>query len=165
MEKTRRHIHRPPLVPDRVRAIGGQGFAFVPNRFLLDGFFASLRPDELLLYLLLVLAGDRNGMSFYHYDTACSLLGMPVERYLRARNSLIEKDLIAFDGTRFQVLELPAQPPLASRPLRTAEELERDDPATVHALIRESLQATDSERRSLGGAAIERDPGDLDDER
>jgi hypothetical protein len=34
-----------------------------------------------------------------------------VDRYVAARNALIEKDLIAFDGTIFQVLELPAAPP------------------------------------------------------
>ena len=140
MAKTRRRIHRPPLVPDRVRSIGGQGFSFVPNRFLLGGFFAVLEHDEILLYFLLVLAGDRNGMSWYHYDKLCSLLGMQVERYLQARNSLIEKDLIAFDGTRFQVLELPAKPPPPPAPLRTNEELEAGDAATIRCLIQRSLR-------------------------
>lgn len=104
-----------------------------------EGFFAALNTDELLLYFLLVLAGDRNGMSHYHYDTLCALLRMPVEQYLSARNSLIQKDLIAFDGTRFQVLELPATPS-APKALRTAEELESDDDATVRCLIERSLQ-------------------------
>ena len=140
MTKARRRIIRPPLVPERVRSIGARGFAFVPNRFLLDGFFAALDPDELRLYFLLVLAGDRNGVSFYHYDSLCSLLQMPVEMYLRARNALIDKDLIAFDGTRFQVVELPVSPPAVPRPLRTAEELEADDPATVRLLLEDSLR-------------------------
>lgn len=161
---SRPHLYRPPLVPDRIRSIGGQGFAFVPNRFLLGGFLAALQPDELLLYFFLVLAGDRTGISFYHYDTICSLLGLPVERYLGARNSLIEKDLIAFDGTHFQVLELPAQPPSVSRPLRTTEDFERDDPATVRALIRESWPAANGACRSLGDA-VRLDPGDSDDQR
>ena len=96
-----------PLAPDRIRSPGSNGFAFVPNQFLHGGFFAALGDDEALLYLLLVLAGDRRGMSYYHYDTLCGLLHWPVERYLAARNALIDKDLIAFDGTSFQVLELP----------------------------------------------------------
>ena len=100
-------------------------------------------------------------MSWYHYDSLCSLLGMQVERYLRARNSLIEKDLIAFDGTRFQVLELPTELPASSPPLRTGEELERDDAATVHTLIRESLRQTDAERR----CSLELDNGNADEER
>jgi hypothetical protein len=140
MSTTRRRIQRPPLVPDRVRAIGGGGFAFVPNRFLMDGFFASLGADELLLYFLLVLAADRNGVSYYHYDTLCELLQMPPERYLRARNRLIEGDLLAFDGTRFQVLSLPEVPlPATTRLLSTADDLEADDAATIRSMIRRTL--------------------------
>ena len=146
MSTTRRRIHRRPLVADRVRRIGVGGFAFVPNRFLLDGFFAALGPDELLLYWLLVLAADRQGMSFYRYETLCSLLQMPPERYVLARNSLVDKDLIAFDGRRFQVLELPAQPPAVPRPLRSQQELELEDPATIRCLAEKSLREADRVR-------------------
>jgi hypothetical protein len=111
-----RTISRAPIVPERVRAIGCDGFAFVPNRFLRDGFFAELSSGERGLYFLLVLAGDRRGMSYYHYDTICSLLTMPLEDYVAARDALIAKDLIAFDGTRFQVLTLPARPVACDSP-------------------------------------------------
>jgi len=134
----RRKIERAPIVHDRVRSIGGQGFSFIPNRFLQDGFLASLQPEELLLYFFLVAASDRCGMSFYHYDSLCSLLRMTVEQYVAARNGLIEKDLIAFDGTRFQVLSLPARP-LLSKPLQTPEDYEREDRATIHTIIERSL--------------------------
>jgi len=66
--------------------------------------------DERTLYLFLVLAGDRHGISFYHYDSICTLLRTSRETYIEARNALIHKDLIAFDGTRFQVLSLPDKP-------------------------------------------------------
>jgi hypothetical protein len=33
-----------------------------------------------------------------------------LEQYTAARDGLIEKDLIAFDGTLFQVLSLPCRP-------------------------------------------------------
>ena len=128
-----------PIVPERVRKIGKDGFAFIPNRFLHDGFFAALQADELLLYFLLVVAGNRRGLSFYHYDSLCDLLRWPVERYLAARNGLIEKDLIAFDGTRFQVLELPDKPPAPSAALTDEASLEEHDPATIRGLIRDSL--------------------------
>ena len=75
------------------------------------GFFSVLHPDELLLYFFLVLAADRNGLSFYSYDRICNLLEMPLEQYVEARCALIRQDLIAFDGTLFQVLELPASSP------------------------------------------------------
>ncbi|MBW1778807.1 MAG: hypothetical protein JRJ54_14660 [Deltaproteobacteria bacterium] len=98
------------LDPARVRRIRG-GFSFIPHRFLTGGFLSALNADPLLLYFFLVLAGDRNGLSFYSYDAICSLLHMSVDRYVDARNALIENDLIAFDGTIFQVLELPESPP------------------------------------------------------
>ena len=94
------------LNPQRIRRIEG-GFSFIPHRFLMEGFLASLQQKELLLYLFLVLASDRHGLSFYSYDAICSLLQLSVDEYLEARNALITKDLIAFDGTLYQVLELP----------------------------------------------------------
>jgi hypothetical protein len=107
---------RPPLRPDRLRRIERDGFAFLPNRFLRDGFFASLSPHERSLYLFLVLAGDRDGVSFYAYDAICSVLEIPLETYLAARYALIAKDLLAFDGTRFQVLSLPERPVCLAAP-------------------------------------------------
>lgn len=139
-------IQRAPLLPERVRSIAGQSFAFVPHRFLRQGFFASLRPDELRLYVLLVLAADRNGVSFYHYDSICSLLELPLESYLRARNALIAKDLLAFDGTRFQVLSLPDRPHVGpTSPLTTEEQFERDDPATIRSIVRTALTRRDDD--------------------
>jgi len=70
------------------------------------------------LYFFLVLAGDRYGLSFYSYDSICSLLQMTVDQYLQARRGLIEKDLIDFDGTIFQVLDLPLVPNSDTRSLQ-----------------------------------------------
>ena len=138
--RTQRIVKRDPIRPERVRRIGPDGFAFVPNRFLRDGFCAALGPAERELYFLLVLAADRNGLSFYHYDSLCSLLEMELETYLQARNALIERDLIAYDGTRFQVLSLPAPPgPDATRELRTPEDFAEHDRATIRATLRRSL--------------------------
>jgi hypothetical protein len=133
-------IHRTPIVPQRVRSIAGKSFAFLPHRFLREGFFASLSPDELRLYVLLVLAADRNGLSFYHYDSICSLLEITLETYIRARNALIDKDLIAFDGTRFQVLSLPDKPQFDNpAPLTSGDHCDNRDPATIRTLIQQSL--------------------------
>jgi hypothetical protein len=97
------------LIPDRIRRIDG-GFSFIPHRFLTDGFLENLGQCELFLYIFLILAADRHGLSFYSYERICSLLQLSLEQYIEARNGLIKKDLIAFDGTLFQVLELPATP-------------------------------------------------------
>jgi hypothetical protein len=135
----RRPPHRPPPRPDRIRRIDG-GFAFLPNRFLHEGFFASLSHAERSLYLFLVLAGDRNGVSFYAYDRICDTLELTPDDYLVVRTSLLDKDLIAFDGGRFQVLSLPpASIVPARRPLVTQEDFEDHDPATIRHIIRSSL--------------------------
>jgi hypothetical protein len=110
-------IKKKILNPHRIRSIRG-GFSFIPHRFVTDGFLASLTPIELLLYLFLVLVSDRYGLSYYAYDSICSLLQLTLDDYIAARGGLLKKDLIAFDGTLFQVLELPtkAQPPSRSKP-------------------------------------------------
>lgn len=105
------------LDPQRVRRIDG-GFSFIPHRFLTGGFVSALAPEELLVYFFLVLAGDKDGLSYYSYDTICSLLKMPLEAYLQARDALIKYDLLVFDGTIFQVLGLPDTAP-APNPCRS----------------------------------------------
>ncbi|MBW2248368.1 MAG: hypothetical protein JRF62_14530 [Deltaproteobacteria bacterium] len=103
-------IKKKILNPVRVRQIDG-GFSFIPHRFISDGFLASLDQKELLLYLFLILASDRFGLSFYSYDAICTLLEISLDEYIASRNSLMDKDLIAFDGTLFQVLSLPQKRP------------------------------------------------------
>jgi hypothetical protein len=125
------------LCPDRVRKIAGT-FGFIEHRFLREGFFHSLTHQELLLYLFLVLASDRSGLSFYSYDKISTLLRISVDEFILARDGLIEKDLLAFDGRTFQVLSLPPQGPKPT-PLQGREEREEKDPATIHQLITRSL--------------------------
>jgi len=130
---------RTPIRPDRVRSTRG-GFAYLPNRFLHDGYFTTLSDGERSLYLFLVLAGDRNGVSYYGHESICATLGVTREAYLHQRSALIAKDLIAFDGQRFQVLSLPAEPVMAlARPLSTEEDFEREDPATIRQMIEAEL--------------------------
>jgi hypothetical protein len=133
-------IEKRILCPERVRKIEGS-FGFVEHRFLRDGFWVSLTPDELLLYLLLVMAADRAGLSYYGYDKLCTLLCLPVDEYIVARNGLIDKDLIAFDGRLFQVLSLPPKPAKGAKGLlRSPEDMAERDPATVHQIIRNALK-------------------------
>jgi hypothetical protein len=117
--------------PERIRHIEG-GFSYIPHRFITDGFLTSLTQKELLLYLFLVLVSDRYGLSFYSYDAICSLLHLTLDQYILSRDGLMEKDLIAFDGTLFQVLDLPP------KPLKITTT--KKDPATIQQTIRESLK-------------------------
>ena len=130
---------RTPPRPDRIRSTAG-GFAYLPNRFLHDGFFASLTHAERSLYLFLVLAGDRNGVSYYSHERICSALELPLDEFLELRNRLIDKDLVAFDGTRFQVLSLPPRPVVSDRRALTApDDFALHDPATVRGIVRSAL--------------------------
>ena len=124
-------VSKKVLNPDRLRRIDG-GFSFIPHRFLTDGFLSSLTQKEILLYFFLILASDRYGLSFYSYDVICSYLELCVNDFIGAREGLIEKDLIASNGTLFQVLDLPAKP--VNEPIRKATH------STIAQLIRKSLK-------------------------
>lgn len=129
-------IKKKILDASRIRRIDG-GFSYIPHRFLIDGFLASLQQHQLLLYLFLVLAADRYGLSYYSDDRICSLLQLSLEQYISARDGLIKKDLIAFDGTFFQVLELPRKPlsaPVVSRKSKN------ENPVPIARLIQQSLK-------------------------
>ena len=133
-------IERSPLIAHRVRGIEGD-FAFIEHRFLRERFWHGLNHHELLLYFFLILVADRNGLSFYGFDKICSILKISLDHFLEARDQLIEKDLLAFDGRMFQILSLPDKPVIrTSAPLRPGEEMAEKDPATIRRLALESLR-------------------------
>jgi len=131
-------IKKKILNPDRIRKING-GFSFIPHRFLSQGFLAALPQKELLLYLFLVIASDRYGLSFYSYDVICTLLELDLDQYINTRDGLIDKDLIAFDGTLFQVLDLPAKPVLSS-PTKQADRKSTEHPVNIVRLADQVLK-------------------------
>ncbi|MDA3918943.1 MAG: hypothetical protein PF690_18525 [Deltaproteobacteria bacterium] len=135
----RTSIEKNPITPCRIRKITGS-FAFIEHRFLREGFWASLDHHQLLLYLFLIIVSDRHGLSYYSYDKICTLLRVCVDEYILARNALIDKDLIAFDGSLFQVLSLPEKTVFPSpAPLQNQKDMELHDPATVHHLVVQSF--------------------------
>jgi hypothetical protein len=125
-------IRKKILAPDRIRQNEGS-FAFIPHRFLTEGFLARLSQNELLLYLFLILAADRYSLSFYSSKSICSLLGLHVDQYLKARDGLIKKDLLAFDGTIFQVLSLPA-------PAKKPRSKQENGPVSIAQILTDSLK-------------------------
>ena len=131
--------------PNRIRRIEG-GFSFIPHRFLTDGFLASLHQKELLLYFFLILSSDRYGLSFYSYDVICSYLELCVDDYIEARDGLIKKDLIAYDGTLFQVLDLPESPVQAPAMKAVPASTGRGHRSEIQALIQQSLWGAEGDR-------------------
>jgi hypothetical protein len=136
-------IRKKILVPDRIRQNEGS-FGFIPHRFLTDGFLAALSQHELLLYLFLILAADRYGLSFYSCNSICSLLGLTTDQYLKARDGLIEKDLIAFDGTIFQVLSLPAS--LNADRCQKPRSTRGKNPVSIAQVFQQSLKGSTHDR-------------------
>ncbi|QTA77858.1 Uncharacterized protein dnl_36280 [Desulfonema limicola] len=127
------------LNPGRIRKINGS-FAFVEHRFLQEGFFESLDKAELQLYFFLVLAGNRAGVSWYSYERICIMLNIILDEYIEARNGLIDKDMIAFDGRVYQVLSLPGKPFVSEdRLLRTSRDMETRDPAVIRRIVENAL--------------------------
>ena len=72
-----------------------------------DGHLKEMSRDEILLYFFYVLVGDRNGISFYNYQTICGLLKIDSRSFALAQAALIGRSLIAYQDRRVQVLQLP----------------------------------------------------------
>ena len=132
-------IEKRVLCPERVRTVNGS-FGFLEHRFLRAGFWETLDHHALLFYVFLVLVGDRKGLSYYPYDKISNLLKITVDDYIDARNDLIKKDLIAFDGRLFQILSLPETPVGGGlHPITNMDDMKQRDPATIHQLFHETL--------------------------
>ncbi len=102
--------------PERVRTITGS-FAWIDHRFRRDGHLERLTLEDIALYLFLLLAADRNGVSYYHREKISDALGLPYDRFETARQRLIERGYIAFAPYQpggvngyYQVLPLPERP-------------------------------------------------------
>ena len=136
-------VDKQPIIKNRVRKINGS-FSFISHDFVTKGFLPALNKHELLLYFLLVTVGDRHGLSYYSQDKLCILLQMSLDELIFARNSLIDKSLIAFDGFMFQVLSLPEKcPPKSTKPLTSKQDFENHDPFTIRRIIQQSIEKND----------------------
>ena len=95
---TRRNL--PVLVPDRLRR-PPRSFAWIDHRLRSSGFLPRLEPEEMGLYLFLVLAADRDGLSCWRLDRIEKEMPCFDRRSLwSARSRLLELDLIAFKPWR-----------------------------------------------------------------
>ena len=94
---------------ERIRKIAAS-FSWIDHRFISGGFIRDLSQQEILIYLFLVAVSDRQGLSFYHDDRICSLLKIDLAALGEARETLVERSLIAWRPPVYQVLALPIQP-------------------------------------------------------
>jgi hypothetical protein len=104
-----------PPRPDRRRSIRGS-FSWIDHRFLREGFDQGLTRLEKLFYFMLVAVSNQDGVSFYSDARLPELLDIRFPHELDgARQELVTRDLVAYDGGIYQVLDLPAGPPCKAR--------------------------------------------------
>lgn len=106
---------RPRVVPrpDLVRSVP-RGFGWIDHRLRRDGFLGRLTPEDIAVYVFLVLAAGHDGVSWYRKETIAEALGLSWRQVEEARERLVDRELIAFSPFRpadpngyYQVLRLP----------------------------------------------------------
>jgi hypothetical protein len=107
-------VRRDPIIAERVRTIP-RSFSWIDRDLLHHGHLAALSSNEILLYFFLVLVAGPEGTSYWSYGRIAKLLKISEADVLDALRGLIDKDLVAFEFPRFQVLSLPEKK-LGGRP-------------------------------------------------
>ena len=92
---TMRKHHIPQ--PQKVRKIENS-FAWIDHRLMRNGFFEVMAHQDLVLYMFLILAADRNGVSFYRKEKICDAVSLDFSQFEIAKDRLINMKLIAFES-------------------------------------------------------------------
>jgi len=116
MEKyTMRKYHIPQ--PQKIRKIE-RSFAWIDHRLMRNGFVAVMTHRDLALYIFLILAADRNGISFYRKEKICEAVSLDFSQFEIARDRLINMKLVAFENYSvlspngyYQVLPIESKAP------------------------------------------------------
>jgi hypothetical protein len=83
--------------PQNIRKITSS-FAWIDHRVLRNGFLQVMTHQDMALYLFLVLAADRNGVSFYRKEKICDALSLDFRQFEIARDRLINFKLVAYEA-------------------------------------------------------------------
>ena len=112
----------PILRPDALRRVP-RSFAWFDTRLRSAGFLEDMRPEEIGLYVFLVLAADKQGLSCWRLERVeRSMPCFDLLALRKARDGLTRLKLLAYrpwfagavDGS-YQVLALPAPVPTPQR--------------------------------------------------
>ena len=107
-------IEKRILVAERLRRPPATGWSWVDRRLLREhGDYLSR--EAVLLYLFLAAVADRHGLSFYSDHTLTNRLHLSQQVLEKARQELLDRDLIAHQLPLVQVLSLPT-PGVQRRP-------------------------------------------------
>ncbi|HTU17528.1 MAG TPA: hypothetical protein VMG10_05645 [Gemmataceae bacterium] len=99
-------IQKRILVAQRLRRPPATGWSWVDRRFLRE-HGDHLSREAVLLYLFLAAVADRHGLSFYSDHTLTCRLRLSTQVLEKAREELLQRDLIAYQSPLVQVLSLP----------------------------------------------------------
>ena len=92
---TMKNYHIPQ--PKNIRNFNGS-FAWIDHRLMRNGFINIMTHHDMGLYLFLVLAADKNGVSFYRKEKICEAVSLDYNQFEIAKDRLINMKLIAFEG-------------------------------------------------------------------
>jgi hypothetical protein len=100
-------IEKRILVPQRLRRPPATGWSWMDRRFLRE-HGDHLSREAILLYLFLAAVADKHGLSFYSDQALTCRLRLTLPDLEKARQELLERDLIAYQLPLVQVLSVPA---------------------------------------------------------
>jgi hypothetical protein len=120
--------------PQKIRSIRNS-FAWIDHRLVRNGFIETMTHQDMALYLFLVLAADKNGVSFYRKEKICQAVSLDYSQFEIAKDRLINMKLIAFESYSvlspngyYQILPIENNAPAYSKQLieKLTEKLFRD---------------------------------------
>jgi len=83
--------------PENLRNIRNS-FAWIDHRLMRNGYLQVMTHDDMALYLFLILAADRNGVSFYRKEKICDAVSLDFNQFEIARDRLVNMKLIVFES-------------------------------------------------------------------
>lgn len=103
-------IQKRLLVRERLRRPPDTGWSWVDRRFVRE-YAEHLSREAVSLYFFLAAVADRQGLSFHSDASIALVLRLLPEAVVRARDELVEQDLVACEPPLTQVLSVPPRSP------------------------------------------------------
>lgn len=98
-------MHKRLLRPERLRRVPNQ-FSWIDHRLIREHHIERCSVEGCALYLFLLTVADAEGLSYYGERALAAGLPLEVDGVRRARDDLIQADLIAYESPLYQVLSL-----------------------------------------------------------
>ena len=141
-------IQKRVLSPNRVRRLPKCDWSWVDRRFQRE-IASKLSGDAVFLYYILVAVSDKNGLSYYSDNALSLMVRTSLPSLLRARQELIDHDLVAYQAPLVQVLSLPASEQAHSIASLTDQATEAADVADLQLLIAALAQRASVVRKEV----------------